>query len=158
MGLRPRRRGKGDGLVMSGDRDAYERSVQLYNAGDLEGLANSYTEDAILVTPYGTAQGRAAILETWGRGKATFPDCIVTIDVLDEQGGTISSEWTWAGTNTGPLVLPDGTEVPPTGKRAELKGTEQAQMRDGKLAVQHMCYDNVALAEQLGLLPKGAST
>ena len=48
---------------MSSNRNAYERWVQLYNAGDLEGLANSFTEDAILVTPDGTAQGRAAILE-----------------------------------------------------------------------------------------------
>jgi len=38
---------------MSSLREVYERGVQLYNAGDLEGVVNSYTEDAILVTPDG---------------------------------------------------------------------------------------------------------
>jgi len=40
---------------MSSAREAYERGVQLYNAGDLEGIVNSFTEDGILVTPNGTA-------------------------------------------------------------------------------------------------------
>jgi uncharacterized protein (TIGR02246 family) len=143
---------------MSSNRKAYERWVQLYNAGDLEGLADSFTEDGILVTPDGTAQGRAAILEIMNRGKAAFPDYAVTIDVMVEQGDTIAAEWTWAATNTGPLVRPDGTEMPPTGKRVESKGMDLTQMRDGKLAVYHMYYDNMARAGQLGLLPESAST
>ena len=139
-------------------RDEYERGIQLYNTGDLEGVVNSYTEDAILVTPDGTAQGRAAILEVLSRDKAAFPERHVTIDVIVEQGDTIASEFTWVATHTGPLVMPDGTEVPPTGKRVEAKGMELVQWRDGKLAVHHMYYDNMALAGQLGLLPGGATT
>ena len=46
----------------------------------------------------------------------------MTIDVMVEQGDTIATEWTWVATNTGPLVMPDGTEVPPTGNRVETKG------------------------------------
>ena len=60
--------------------------------------------------------------------------------------------------NTGPLVLPDGTDLPATGKRVELKGMDLAQMRDGKVAVQHMYYDNMARNRQLGLLPGEAAT
>jgi steroid delta-isomerase-like uncharacterized protein len=144
--------------AMSSNRKAYERWVQLYNAGDLEGLADSFTEDAILVTPDGTAQGRAAILEVLSRDKAAFPERHVTIDVIVEQGDTIAGEWTWVGTHTGPLVMPDGTEVPPTGKPVELKGMELAQMRDGKIAVHHGYWDNMAVAQQLGLLPGEAGT
>jgi len=143
---------------MSSTREAYERGVQLYNAGDLEGLADSFTEDAIQVTPNGTAQGRTAILELSSRDKAAFPERHVTIDVMVEQGDTIATEWTWVATNTGPLVMPDGTEVPPTGKRVETKGMDLAQVRDGKLAVYHMYFDNMAVAGQLGLLPESAST
>ena len=121
---------------MSSTRDAYERVVQLYNAGDLEGLVNTYAEDAILVTPDGiTAQGRAAIREQVSRDKTAFPDETVGIDVMVEQGDTITIEYTWAGTNTGPFVTPDGTKVPPSGKRVEIKGMDLAQMRDGKIAV-----------------------
>ena len=96
---------------MSSTRDAYERVVQLYNAGDLEGLVDTYAEDAILVTPDGiTAQGRAAIREQVSRDKTAFPDETVGIDVMVEQGDTITIEYTWAGTNTGPFVTPDGTK------------------------------------------------
>ena len=67
-------RPQGKGLAMSDStRDEYERGIELYNAGDLEGLVNFYTEDAMLVTPDGTAQGRAAILEAMEPGQSRLP-------------------------------------------------------------------------------------
>ena len=81
----------------------------------------------------------------------------MTVDVCVEQGDTIAAEWTFAGTNTGPLVMPDGTELPPTGKRIEFKGMELVQFRDGKAAVDHVYWDNMAFAGQLGLLPEAAA-
>lgn len=137
---------------MSKVRDDYERGLKLYNAGDLEGYANEYTGDAVLIRPDGTFEGRAAIRESWALQKIAFPDCTLTIDALIEQGDTIVTEWTWVGTNTGPLVLRDGTEVPPTSKRVELKGMELAQIRGGKISVYHMYWDELAILRQLGLL------
>lgn len=139
-------------------RDDYERGLKLYNAGDLDRYANEHTEDAVLIRPGGTFEGRAAIRESWAQQKAAFPDCTLTIDALIEQGDTIMAEWTWAGTNTGPLVLRDGTQVPPTGKRVELKGMELAQMREGKISVYHMYWDGLAILRQLGLLPEPTAT
>ncbi len=139
-------------------KDVYERARSLYNAGDLDGLANSYTGDAGLVSPDGTAQGRAAIREQWSREKVAFPDRTLTIDVMVEQGDTVATEFTWAATHTGPLVMLDGTELPPTGKRIEAKGMDLTQVRDGKIAVHHLYWDNMALAGQLGLLPGGVTT
>ena len=142
---------------MSSLRDLAEQGFQLYNAGDVEGLVNSYAEDATLVTPFGTFEGRAAIHEYWSRDKAAFPDATGTLDVIVEQGDTLADEWTVVGTNTGPLVMPDGTELPPTGKRVELKGMELVQLRDGKIAVHHVYWDNMAVAGQLGVLPEAAT-
>ena len=143
---------------MSGNRDEYERRIRLYNAGDVEGVADCFTEDAMVVTPFGTAEGRAAILEFLRGDKAAFPERNVTIDVILEQDDTIATEYTSVATNTGPLVMPDGTVLPPTGKQIETKGMEVAQLRDGKIAVHHMYWDNMAVARQLGLLPDGPST
>ena len=142
---------------MSSIRDAYEQGIGFYNAGDVEGLVSLHTEDATLVTPFGTAQGRAAIREALSRDKAAFPDRTLTLGVIVEQGDTIAAEWTVVGTHTGPLVMPDGTELPPTGKRIELKGMELVQVRDGKAAVDHVYWDNMAFAGQLGLLPEAAT-
>jgi predicted ester cyclase len=50
--------------------------------------------------------------------------------------------------------MPDGTELPPTGKRVEVTGIELVQVRDGKIVVDNIYYDNLAVAAQLGLLPQ----
>ena len=142
---------------MSSIRDAYEQGIGFYNAGDVEGLVNSYTEDATRVTPFGTFKGRAAIREGLSRDKVAFPDRTMTVDVCVEQGDTIAAEWTVASTHTGPLVMPDGTELPPTGRRVEIKGMELVQVRDGKAAVHHQYWDNMAVAGQLGMLPEAAA-
>ena len=138
---------------MSSVRDAYEQAIGFYNAGDMDGLANSYTEDAVVVSPSGTTQGRAAIREGWSQEKTAFPDRSVTIDSITEEGDTIAAELTWTGTNTGPLVLPDGTEMAPTGKRVENRAADVVQVHRGKAAVQHQYWDNMAYARQLGLVP-----
>ena len=131
---------------MSSIRDLAGRRAQLYNAGDVAGLADLYTEDARLVTPDGTFEGRAALHEAFSRDKAAFPDHAVTRDVIVEQGDTLADEWTMLSTHSGPLVMPDGTELPPTGKRIEAKGMELVQVRDGRVAVHHVYWDNMALA------------
>ena len=140
---------------MSSSKDLYEQAMKLYNAGDLDGLANSYAEDAVLVSPDGTARGRAAIREQWSRNKVAYPERTLTVDVILEQGDTVATEFAWGATNTGPLVLPDGTELPPTGKRIEAKGMELMQVRGGKVAVHHLYWDNMPLARQLGISSRG---
>ena len=142
---------------MSSLGDLAEQGVQLFNAGDVEGLVDLYTEDATRVTPFGTFKGRAAIHEAASREKAAFPDRTMTVDVYVEQGDTIAVEYTFVGTHTGPLAMPDGTELPPTGKRVEFKGMELLQLRDGKAVVDHDYWDNMAIAGQLGILPEAVT-
>lgn len=128
---------------------AYENAIARYNAGDVDGFADAHAEDAILLTPAGTLTGRAAIREFWGNQRTAFPDLVLTVDVVVAQGDVVAAEWTWAGTNTGPVVLRGGARVPPTGRRVELKGMELAYLRGGKIAEYHMYWDSAAIAEQL---------
>ena len=60
-------------------------------------------------------------------------------------------------TTPGELRERPHTELPPTGKRIELKGMELVQIRNGKAAVQHQYWDNMAVAGQLGVLPEAAA-
>jgi hypothetical protein len=69
---------------------------------------------------------------------------------------SFADEWIFVGTHTGPFPLPDGTELPATGKRVEVSGMEFVQMRDGKIVVDNLYYDNLSIAAQLGLLPQPA--
>jgi uncharacterized protein (TIGR02246 family) len=137
---------------MHTSRDVYEEAIRRYTAGDIEGFADAHTEDAVLVTPVGTCLGRAAILEYWNRVKTAYPDFTLIVDVVVEQGDTVATEWTWSGTNTGPLTRRDGTQMPPTGRRVEHRGMELARLRDGKIVEYHMYWDGMAIARQLGLV------
>ena len=74
-----------------------------------------------------------------------------------EQGDAFADEWTFAGTHTQPFPLPDGTELPPTGKRVEIAGMELVVVRDGKVVLNTLYYDNVAALVQLGVVPNGAA-
>ncbi|HEU5405820.1 MAG TPA: ester cyclase, partial [Gaiellaceae bacterium] len=57
---------------------------------------------------------------------------------------------------TGPFRLPDGSEVPATGRPVEIKGMELVEVRDGKIVVDNLYYDFMAAVSQLGLVPEGA--
>lgn len=143
---------------MSGVRDVYEEAIRLYNAGDVEGFTDAHAEEAVLVTPGGITRGRAAIRDYWSRQRAAFPDLTLRVSVVLEQGDTVATEWTWVGTNTGPLVLRDGTRATPTGRRVEISGMELARVRDGKITACRMYWDGMAVVRQLGLLPEPATT
>ncbi len=42
-----------------------------------------------------------------------------------------------------------GSDLPPTGKRIEIKGMEPVQVRDGKVSVHRRYRDTMALAGEL---------
>ena len=122
-------------------RGILERYVELYNAGDLDGVMDLYAENAVQLMPDGTFEGRSAIRERLAKELAAFAD-----------------EWVFVGTHTGPLLLPDGTELAATGKRVEMPGMEFVKVRDGKIVVDNLYYDNLAIAAQFGLLAQPATT
>ncbi len=142
---------------MSANSSLLDRYVELYNAGDLDACMELYAEDAVQRMHDGTFAGRGAIRERLARDLTACPDAAYTVGSFVEQGDSFADEWTFAGTQTGPLSLPDGTQLAPTGKRLEIKGMELVQVRDGKIVVDNLYYDNLAVLVQLGLVPQGAS-
>jgi steroid delta-isomerase-like uncharacterized protein len=142
---------------MSANRNLLDRYVELYNAGDLDGVIDLYADDAVQNMPDGSFEGRSTIRARLAQELAGFTDVNHTVRSFVEQGDLFCDEWTFAGTHTQPFLLPDGTELAPTGKRVEIKGMELVQVRDGKVVVNTLYYDNLAVAAQLGLVPEGAA-
>jgi steroid delta-isomerase-like uncharacterized protein len=130
-----------------------ERYVELYNAGDLNACMKLYAEDAVQLMHDGTFEGPSAIYDRLARDLTAFPDATYTVVSFFEQGDTFADEWTFAGTHSGPFLLPDGSEAPPTGRRVEVRGMELVQVRDGKIVVDNLYYDSIAVLVQLGLVP-----
>jgi len=139
-------------------RSLLERYVELYNVRDLDGVMDLYAEDAVQVMPDGTFEGRSVIAERLAKELTAFPDLHHRFTSYVEQDDAFTDEWIFVGTHTGPLVLPDGTKLPPTGKRVEVSGMELCRVRDGKIVVDNLYYDNLSIAAQLGLLPEGIPT
>ncbi|HEU5065807.1 MAG TPA: nuclear transport factor 2 family protein [Gaiellaceae bacterium] len=141
---------------MSFNRELLDRYVELYNAGDLEGVIDLYADDAVQKMPDGTFEGRSAIRERLARELDAFPDVVHVVRSFVEDGDAFADEWTFSGTHAAALALPDGTELPPTGKRVEIDGMEVVEVRDGKIVLNALYYDNMAVLAQLGLIPEGA--
>jgi steroid delta-isomerase-like uncharacterized protein len=148
---------KAEEKPMSAYRELLDRYVELYNAGDLDGVLDLYADDGIQIMPDGMFEGRNAIYERLARELEAFPDVHHTVRSFIEQGDTFADEWTFAGTHTGPFLLPNGSTLPPTGKSVEIRGMEVVRVRpDGTIVLNSLYYDNLAVAVQLGLVPEGA--
>jgi steroid delta-isomerase-like uncharacterized protein len=142
---------------MSAYRELLDRYVELYNAGDLDGVMDLYAEDSVQGMPDGVFEGRSAIHRRLAEELAAFTDVHHTVVSFVEQGDAFADEWTFAGTHSAPFRLPDGRELPPTGKQIEVRGMEIVRVGpDGKIVLNTLYYDNLAVAAQLGLLPEAA--
>ena len=142
---------------MSKNEQLLEQYVELYNAGDLDGVMDLYAEDAAQLMPEGLFEGREAIRERIARELDACPDMAWKVESFVEQGDSFADEWSFVATHTGPLQLRDGTELPPSGKQIALRGMEFVQVRDGKIVVDNLYYDNLAVMTQLGLVPEGVA-
>ena len=142
---------------MEANRELLDRYVELYNAGDLDACMELYAEDAMQWMHDGLFAGVDAIRERLARDLAAFPDAKYVVESFVEDSDKFADEWTFTGTNTGPFRLPDGSEVPATGRPVEIKGMELVEVRDGKIVVDNLYYDFMAAVAQLGLVPAGAA-
>ena len=141
---------------MSANRELLDRYVERYNAADLDGVMELYAEDAVQIMPDGIFEGWSTVRERLAQELDGFTELNHTVRSFIEQGDTFADEWIFVGTHTGPFRLPDGSELPPTGKRVEIRGMEVVQVRDGKIVLNALYYDNLASMAQLGLVPEGA--
>jgi steroid delta-isomerase-like uncharacterized protein len=138
------------------NREILDTYVERYNAVDLDGVLDLYAEDAVQGMPDGIFTGRPAIHERLAEELAAFSDVHHTVVSFVEQDDAFCDEWTFAGTHTGPFRLPDGTSVPPTGRRIEIKGMEIVRVRNGKIVLNTLYYNLLDAVVQLGLVPEGA--
>jgi steroid delta-isomerase-like uncharacterized protein len=141
---------------MEANKKLLDRYVELYNAGELDACMDLYAEDAVQRMHDGTFEGLDAIRDRLARDLSAFADANYVVDSFVDEDDKFADEWTFTGTNTGPFRLPDGTEVPATGKQVEIKGMELVVVRGGKIVVDNLYYDFMSALVQLDLVPEGA--
>lgn len=143
---------------MSDTKDLVRQQIELFNKGKIDELVAEWADDAELITPMTPAplKGRDAIVQYWKQLRESFPDAKVTIHRMVSDGGTTVTEYTFTGTNTGPLILASGEKLPSTGKRIEGRAVDIGTMKDGKVTSLHQYFDTMAAFAQLGLVPAPA--
>jgi hypothetical protein len=105
-------------------------------------LAAFYTENGSLTVNGGAPSvGRPAITETVRGYMTAFPDMVVAMDQMSQDGNHPVFRWTWTGTNTGPGG---------TGKSVSIRGYEEWTMgADGLIAESKGHFDEADYRRQL---------
>jgi len=141
---------------MAEARDISDRYTEAINAHDATAIGALYADDGVFSEPAGEIRGREAIVQYWGRLFAAFPDLNGRDEFKAESGDTAINEWSFSGTNSGPLETPEGT-MPATGKRVAFRGCDALTVRDGRIQSHRAYYDQLGFMTQLGLVPEATA-
>lgn len=131
--------------------DIKHRLDDAVNAHDLQGVLACYSEDAVYVGPSGVVEGHEQIAWYYEQFFTAFPDFHSTAWFeLDNCDNPAVTEWTYTGTHTGPILLPDGREIEGTGRRIAIRAICAAYVQDGKIVTHREYFDQLELYSQLG--------
>jgi steroid delta-isomerase-like uncharacterized protein len=134
--------------------DAARESIECYNTGDFDRLRSLladdfYEEELATQRRLEGADARVAAARAW---KRAFPDERGTITGMTASGNTVAVEVTWEGTQRGPIVAPDGQELPPSNERVSLKSVEVIEVEGGRLTALRHYFDLMTLLQQIGAM------
>jgi len=101
----------------------------------------------------GRGSGTEMVKTFYSIWQDAFPDNVATIIAAVAEGDEAIQESVFAGTHTETFHLPDGQDIPPTGKRVAIPYTLGLTYREGKCSSFRLIFDRAELMTQLGLMP-----
>jgi predicted ester cyclase len=131
--------------------DLAEQYVDAMLSSDRAVLKEICTDDVEFVVPGTEATGVDAIVRYNDVFLKAFPDASHEIVSRLEAMGAIVLEIRYRGTNTGPMVTPQG-ELPATGRSADIPGCMILRTQGGKVASFHGYFDQMGFMQQLGVM------
>lgn len=140
-------------------REVMDRVTDAIVRKDWEAVRELYAPDAVAETPdQGTLNGRDAIVAYMTEFMTAVPDGSWESSREHESGNDAIDEGFIVGTNTGPLAMPTGQTLPPTGRPIRVHECDAITV-DGGLVTSHRFYfDQMELMGQLGLVPAPEGT
>lgn len=135
------------------------QSIDSFNKGKLDDWIKTVAPDAELITPMaGTIKGRDAIKGYFEQVRTTFPDARLDVHNIIAEGNTVVVEYTFTGTQKGPMQLPTGDSIPPTNKTLTGPALDIAVLDEkGQLKSLRQYFDMARAMQQLGLMPQTAA-
>jgi hypothetical protein len=134
-------------------REVMDRLNKAMEVKDKETLARSYATDAVAYTPdQGELRGRDAITSYLFEFWESMPDVRYDQTGRHGSGNVAIDEGIIIGTNTGPLRLPSGETLQPTGRELRVHSCDVATVENGEITSHHFYFDQVEFLSQLGLM------
>ena len=137
---------------MASPREVAESYYAALERNDIDAALAFFGDDGELVSPSGPMRGPDQIGRFLTGFGTAFPDARFNLGVTVEVGNTVAEEGTYSGTHTGPLMTPDGQEIPPTGKTVHAPFAAFSEVVDGKIVSQRVYWDQLGFMAQLGLM------
>jgi len=102
-------------------------------------------------------RGREEMLSRAQQLESAFSDVSLQANIVGGNGHEAVAEWKYTGNHSAPMRLPDGTVIPPAGRRISVKGMSLFQVQDGVVTAEHTYWDNEALHSQLQAIGEKAA-
>ena len=135
------------------------RGYDAYNAHQsdphwLDYANEDVAEDGeVVVIPFGMIfRGPEGYKQYLSGQTAAFPDGRVEVTNVFATAEQAVVEFSVCGTHTGVLHSPVG-DIPPTGRKFELRFCDVYQLRNGKIARLATYFDALGFMQQLGVIP-----
>jgi steroid delta-isomerase-like uncharacterized protein len=139
--------------------DVARESIECFNAGDFDRLRSLLADDSWeeeLATQRRLDGADAQV--NAGRGwKEAFPDGRGTVNGAYADGGTVTLEITWEGTQSGPMRTPDGQEIPASNRRGTVKACQVIEVEDGKIRSTRHYFDLMTLLQNIGAMERSGA-
>ena len=143
---------------MSETRVLAEAHYQSFNDRNFSRASEIYSPDVVTIEPgTGTVHGIDAFMAHTSGFVTAFPDAMLEVLSVIDNGSRVSIEGAFVGTNTGPLISANG-ELPPTGRSLHLLYCDVWESEAGRITKHQVYYDQIAFMAQLGLLPEPAQS
>lgn len=129
---------------------------EAWSRHDVETLMRLYAPDATIHDPQypEPLRGKDRIRKDAEDTFKSFPDVRITPSNIMSSGDTGAAEWSFEGTNTGPLIMPDGTTMPATNRRISMRGGGFWRInQQGQIIEERRYYDSGEFMRQLGITP-----
>jgi ketosteroid isomerase-like protein len=134
--------------------DLLTRALRASVEGDVEAIAELYTEDVKTWAPAHSSTSVAELKEEFERRDEAFSDVDLEVVPLDVGGDYACAEWRVSMTHSGTLSLGSDVVIEPTGLRIALNGVTVAEFRDDRICSLRQYWDEFALVEQLGVIER----
>jgi predicted ester cyclase len=121
---------------------------------DADAMLKLYHRDAVAVTPdHGELHGHTQIMGHMLQFMSAFPDAKYERRSAFESGNTAIDEGYLVGTHSGPLLMPHGQTLAPTGKSVRMRACDLATVENGVVTSHRLYFDQMDFLGQLGQLP-----